>query len=163
VDVRSHLPCYNQQAPKANRAVIDLLARIGKQKGATPAQIALAWLLAQKLWIVPISGSRKLNCLDENIGAAAVELTPDDLGEIESAISRITVQVDRYPEELKKQCGRWVKRCILCLYLLKCDWVGTLIRALCLPAAALTLPVAAGEGNLLNINLSKIYCFSIVL
>ena len=79
--------------------VIDLLARIGEQKGATPAQIALAWLLAQKPWIVPIPGSRKLERLDENIGALAVELTPDDLREIESAISKITVQGDRYPEE----------------------------------------------------------------
>ena len=106
VDVRSRLPRYTQEARKANRVVVDLLARIGKQKGATPAQIALAWLLAQKPWIVPIPGSRKLERLDENIGAASVELTPDDLREIESAISKITVQGDRYPEELKKQWGR---------------------------------------------------------
>lgn len=106
VDVRSRLPRYTQEALKANRVVVDLLARIGEQKGATPAQIALAWLLAQKPWIVPIPGSRKLERLDENIGAAAVELTTDDLLEIESAISKITVQGDRYPEELKKQWGR---------------------------------------------------------
>ena len=106
VDVRSRLPRYTQEARKANRVVVDLLARIGEQKGATPAQIALAWLLAQKPWIVPIPGSRKLERLDENIGAVAVELTPDDLREIESAISKITVQGDRYPEELKKQWGR---------------------------------------------------------
>src|SRR5437763_14583511 len=79
VDIRSRLPRYTPEARKANRAVIDLLARIGEQKGATPAQIALAWLLAQKPWIVPIPGSRKLERLDENIGALAVELTPDDL------------------------------------------------------------------------------------
>jgi aryl-alcohol dehydrogenase-like predicted oxidoreductase len=105
VDVRSRLPRYTQEALKANRVVVDLLARIGEQKGATPAQIALAWLLAQKPWIVPIPGSRKLERLDENIGAAAVALTTEDLLEIESAISKITVQGDRYPEELKKQWG----------------------------------------------------------
>src|SRR3954466_4902663 len=76
VDIRSRLPRYTPEALKANRVVIDLLARIGEQKGATPAQIALAWLLAQKPWIVPIPGSRKLKRLDENIGALAVELTP---------------------------------------------------------------------------------------
>ena len=87
VDIRSRLPRYTPEARKANRAVIDLLARIGEQKGATPAQIALAWLLAQKPWIVPIPGSRKLERLEENIGALAIELKPDDLREIESAIS----------------------------------------------------------------------------
>jgi len=106
VDVRSRLPRYTPEAMKANRAVIDLLARIGEQKGATPAQIALAWLLAQKPWIVPIPGSRKLEHLDENIGSLAVELTPDDLLEIESAISKIKVQGDRYPKELQRQTGR---------------------------------------------------------
>ena len=106
VDVRSRLPRYTPEAMKANRAVIDLLAKIGEQKGATPAQIALAWLLAQKPWIVPIPGSRKLAHLDENIGALAVELTPDDLREIESAISKIKVQGDRYPKELQRQTGR---------------------------------------------------------
>jgi len=106
VDVRSRLPRYTPEARKANRVVIDLLTRIGEGKGATPAQIALAWLLAQKPWIVPIPGSRKLERLDENIGAVAVKLTPDDLGEIESAISQITVQGERYPEEIKKQWGR---------------------------------------------------------
>ena len=105
-DIRSRLPRFTPEARKANRVVIDLLARIGEQKGATPAQIALAWLLAQKPWIVPIPGSRKLERLDENIGALAVELTPDDLREIESAISKITVQGDRYPEDLKKMTGR---------------------------------------------------------
>jgi aryl-alcohol dehydrogenase-like predicted oxidoreductase len=106
VDIRSRLPRFTPEARKANRVVIDLLARIGEPKGATPAQIALAWLLAQKPWIVPIPGSRKLKHLDDNIGALAVELTPDDLRKINSAISQITVQGDRYPEELKKMTGR---------------------------------------------------------
>ena len=106
VDVRSRLPRYTPEARKANRVVIDLLARIGEQKGATPAQIALAWLLAQKPWIVPIPGSRKLERFEENIGAVNVELTPDDLREIESAASKITVQGARYPEELDKLTGR---------------------------------------------------------
>ena len=105
VDVRSRLPRYTPEALKANRVVIDLLARIGEQKGATPAQIALAWLLAQKPWIVPIPGSRKLERLEENIGAVTVELTPDDLQEIKSAISKITVQGDRYPEDLERMTG----------------------------------------------------------
>jgi len=105
-DLRSRSPRYTPEARKANRVVIDLLARIGEQKGATPAQIALAWLLAQKPWIVPIPGSRKLERLDENIAAVSVELTSDDLREIESAISKITVQGDRYPESLRKMTGR---------------------------------------------------------
>jgi aryl-alcohol dehydrogenase-like predicted oxidoreductase len=106
VEIRSRLPHYTPEARKANRVVIDLLARIGEQKEATPAQIALAWLLAQKPWIVPIPGSRKLERLDENIGAAAVELTSDDLREIESAASEITVQGARYPEHLEQMTGR---------------------------------------------------------
>jgi aryl-alcohol dehydrogenase-like predicted oxidoreductase len=105
-DIRSKSPRYTPEARKANRVVIDLLARIGEQKGATPAQIALAWLLAQKPWIVPIPGSRKLERLDENLGALAVELNPDDLREIESALSTMTIQGDRYPAELKKMAGR---------------------------------------------------------
>ncbi len=105
-DIRSKSPRYTPEARKANRVVIDLLARIGEQKEATPAQIALAWLLAQKPWIVPIPGSRKLERLDENIGALAVELKPHDLREIESAMSKITVQGDRYPENLKQMTGR---------------------------------------------------------
>ncbi len=105
VDIRSRLPRYTPEARKANRAVIDLLTRIGEQKGATPAQIALAWLLAQKPWIVPIPGSRKLERLDENIGALAVELQPDDLREINNAIATITVQGDRYPEQLERMTG----------------------------------------------------------
>jgi aryl-alcohol dehydrogenase-like predicted oxidoreductase len=106
VDIRSRLPRYTPEARKANRVVIDLLARIGEQKGATPAQIALAWLLAQKPWIVPIPGSRKLERLDENIGALAVELTSDDLREIESALSRITVHGARYPQDIERQTNR---------------------------------------------------------
>ncbi len=95
-DIRSRNPRFTPEAIKANRVVIDLLGRIAAQKRATPAQIALAWLLAQKPWIVPIPGSRKIERLDENIGAAAVELTSDDLGEIEKAMSQITVVGDRY-------------------------------------------------------------------
>ncbi len=102
VDVRSRLPRYTPEALKANRGVIDLLARIGEQKGATPAQIALAWLLAQKPWIVPIPGSRKIERLEENIGALAVTLSPDDLGEIQRAIDMLTIQGDRYPEHLER-------------------------------------------------------------
>jgi aryl-alcohol dehydrogenase-like predicted oxidoreductase len=95
-DIRSHNPRFTPEAIKANRAVIDLLEKIGAQKGATPAQIALAWLLAQKPWIVPIPGSRKLERLDENIAAASVTLTGDDLQNIENALSQITVIGDRY-------------------------------------------------------------------
>jgi len=95
-DIRSHNPRFTPEAIKANQAVIDLLARIGAQKQATPAQIALAWLLAQKPWIVPIPGSRKIERLEENIGAVQVNLSEDDLQEIDDAISNITVVGDRY-------------------------------------------------------------------
>jgi aryl-alcohol dehydrogenase-like predicted oxidoreductase len=105
-DFRSTLPRFTPEALKANQALIDLLASIGKRKNATPAQIALAWLLAQKPWIVPIPGTTKLQRLEENIGAASVELTPDDLGEIEVAASKITVQGARYPEKLEQMTGR---------------------------------------------------------
>ena len=105
-DFRSTLPRFTPEALKANQALIDLLGRIGKRKKATVAQIALAWLLAQKPWIVPIPGTTKLHRLDENIGAVAVELTPDDLREIDSAASKITVQGARYPEKLEKMTGR---------------------------------------------------------
>jgi aryl-alcohol dehydrogenase-like predicted oxidoreductase len=94
-DIRSRNPRFTAEAIRANRVVVDLLERIAMQKGATPAQIALAWLLAQKPWIVPIPGSRKLERLEENIGAVAVELTPDDLSDIENAMSQITVIGDR--------------------------------------------------------------------
>jgi aryl-alcohol dehydrogenase-like predicted oxidoreductase len=105
-DFRSTLPRFTPEALKANQALIDLLASIGERKKATPAQIALAWLLAQKPWIVPIPGTTKLHRLDENIGATSVELTPDDLRDIESAASQITVQGARYPERLEQMTGR---------------------------------------------------------
>ena len=95
-DIRSHNPRFTPEAIKANRVVIDLLERIAEQKGATPAQIALAWLLAQKPWILPIPGSRKLERLEENIGAVDIQLTSEDLREIEDAMSQITVVGDRY-------------------------------------------------------------------
>jgi len=95
-DIRSRNPRFTQDAIKANRVVVDLLERIGKEKGATPAQIALAWLLAQKPWIVPIPGTRKLERLDENIGAVEVALTPDDLVAIDDAMAEIKVVGDRY-------------------------------------------------------------------
>jgi aryl-alcohol dehydrogenase-like predicted oxidoreductase len=105
-DFRTTLPRFTPEARKANQALVDLLGKIGERKKATPAQIALAWLLAQKPWVVPIPGTTKLNRLDENIGAAAVELTPDDLRDIESAASKITVQGARYPEHLEQMTGR---------------------------------------------------------
>ncbi|HEX4053058.1 MAG TPA: aldo/keto reductase [Tepidisphaeraceae bacterium] len=105
-DFRSTLPRFTPEAMKANQALIDLLGSIAARKKATPAQIALAWLLAQKPWIVPIPGTTKLHRLDENIGAVAVELTPDDLREIDSAASKITVQGARYPEKLEQMTGR---------------------------------------------------------
>ena len=95
-DIRSRNPRFTPEAIKANRVVVDLLGKIAAQKGATPAQIALAWLLAQKPWIAPIPGSRKLERLEENVGATAVELTPNDLDEIKNAMSQITVIGDRY-------------------------------------------------------------------
>jgi aryl-alcohol dehydrogenase-like predicted oxidoreductase len=104
-DFRSTLPRFTPEARKANQAVVDLLTSIGKQKGATPAQVALAWLLAQKPWIVPIPGTTKLHRLDENIGALAVKLTADDLDQIEQAASKIKVEGDRYPEQLEKMTG----------------------------------------------------------
>jgi aryl-alcohol dehydrogenase-like predicted oxidoreductase len=105
-DFRSMLPRFTPEALKANQALIDLLSKIAQRKKATPAQIALAWLLAQKPWIVPIPGTTKLHRLDENIGAATVELTPEDLGEIDSAAAQITVQGARYPEKLEQMTGR---------------------------------------------------------
>jgi aryl-alcohol dehydrogenase-like predicted oxidoreductase len=105
-DFRSALPRFAPEALKANQALIDLLNRIAGQKKATPAQIALAWLLAQKPWIVPIPGTTKLHRLEENIGAAAIELTSGDLREIESAAAEIKVQGARYPESMEKITGR---------------------------------------------------------
>jgi aryl-alcohol dehydrogenase-like predicted oxidoreductase len=98
-DFRNTIPRFAQEARKANQALVDLLGQIAERKNATPAQIALAWLLAQKPWIVPIPGTKKLTRLDENIGAVSVELTPDDLREIESAAAAITIQGARYPKD----------------------------------------------------------------
>jgi aryl-alcohol dehydrogenase-like predicted oxidoreductase len=101
-DIRTTIPRFTPEARKANQALVDLLSRIADQKDATPAQIALAWLLAQRPWIVPIPGTRRLERLEENIGAAGIELTPDDLREIETASTEITVQGARYPESLER-------------------------------------------------------------
>ncbi len=105
-DFRNILPRFAPEARKANQALVELLGKIGERKKATPAQIALAWLLAQRPWIVPIPGTRKLERLEENLGAVAVELTSDDLREIDSAASKITVQGARYPEKLEQLTGR---------------------------------------------------------
>ena len=104
-DFRSTLPRFTPEARKANQALVDLIGAIAERKKATPAQIALAWVLAQKPWIVPIPGTTKLHRLDENIGALAIELSPADLREIEDAASKIPVQGDRYPEKLMKMVG----------------------------------------------------------
>jgi aryl-alcohol dehydrogenase-like predicted oxidoreductase len=105
-DFRNIVPRFTPEARKANQALVDLLRTIGEQKKATPAQIAIAWLLAQKPWIVPIPGTTKLGRLEENIAADSVELTPDDLRDIERAASQITVQGARYPERLERMTGR---------------------------------------------------------
>jgi aryl-alcohol dehydrogenase-like predicted oxidoreductase len=105
-DFRNTLPRFTPEARKANQALVDLLGQIAKRKNATPAQIALAWLLSQKPWIVPIPGTTKLNRLEENVGAVEIALTPDDLSEIESAASHIEVQGARYPEHLEQMTGR---------------------------------------------------------
>jgi aryl-alcohol dehydrogenase-like predicted oxidoreductase len=105
-DFRSIVPRFTPEARKANQSLVDLLARIAARKNTTPAQLALAWLLAQKPWIVPIPGTTKLQRLEENIGAAALKLTADDMREIESAASKITVQGDRYPEQLNRLVDR---------------------------------------------------------
>src|SRR5256714_13256117 len=104
-DFRNIVPRFTPEARKANQALVDLLRTIAKRKQATPAQIALAWLLAQKPWIVPIPGTTKLERLDENIGAVALRLTADDLREIERTASHITIQGARYPEQLEKRTG----------------------------------------------------------
>jgi aryl-alcohol dehydrogenase-like predicted oxidoreductase len=105
-DFRRTLPRFSPEAMQANQVLVELLNQIAKRKNATPAQIAIGWLLAQKPWIVPIPGTTKLHRLQENIGAVAIDLTPDDLGEIEEAASKITVQGARYPEKLQKMTGR---------------------------------------------------------
>jgi len=105
-DFRNVVPRFTPENRKANQAIVDLLSLIAQQKKATPAQIALAWLLAQKPWIVPIPGTTKIERLDENLGAASIELTPDDLAEINSAAAKITVRGARYPERLAQMTGR---------------------------------------------------------
>ena len=105
-DFRSTLPRFTSEAMRANQAMVDLLGRIAAQKNATPAQVALAWLLAQKPWIVPIPGTTRLERLDENIGAVALQLTADDLRDIDSAAARIKVEGARYPEKLEQLTGR---------------------------------------------------------
>ena len=105
-DFRNIVPRFTPENRKTNQALVDLIGKFAQQKKATPAQVALAWLLAQKPWIVPIPGTTKLHRLEENIGAAAVELTPDDLEQLETAASKIAVQGARYPEALQKLVGR---------------------------------------------------------
>jgi aryl-alcohol dehydrogenase-like predicted oxidoreductase len=105
-DFRNIVPRFTPEARKANQALVDLIGKVASRKSATPAQIALAWVLAQRPWIVPIPGTTKLHRLNENIGAVDVELTPDDLREIDSATSQITVQGARYPENLQRLVGR---------------------------------------------------------
>ena len=105
-DIRNVVPRFTAENRKANQALVDMLGRFAQQKKATPAQIALAWLLAQKPWIVPIPGTTKLHRLEENIGAVNVELSPDDLRELDTVASKIPVQGARYPEELQKLVGR---------------------------------------------------------
>ena len=104
-DFRNIVPRFSPEARKANQALVDLLGQVAKRKGATAAQIALAWLLAQKPWIVPIPGTTKLNRLEENLGAAGVELSAEDLRSIDDAASKIQVEGARYPEELEKRTG----------------------------------------------------------
>jgi aryl-alcohol dehydrogenase-like predicted oxidoreductase len=105
-DFRNVLPRFTAEARKANQALVDLLGRMAKRMKATPAQIALAWLLARKPWVVPIPGTRKLERLEENIAAAAVEMTAEDLADLESAAKKINLQGNRYPEHLEKMAGR---------------------------------------------------------
>ena len=105
-DFRNIVPRFTPENRKANQALVDLLTKVAERKKATPAQIALAWLLAQKPWIVPIPGTSKLQRLEENIGAVNIELSPDDLRELDIAASKIAVQGARYPEELQKLVGR---------------------------------------------------------
>ncbi len=105
-DFRNIVPRFTPEARKANQGLVDLLGQVAARKRATPAQIALAWLLAQKPWIVPIPGTTKLHRLEENIGAASIELATDDLREIDGALSGITVQGDRYPAHLQAMVGR---------------------------------------------------------
>jgi aryl-alcohol dehydrogenase-like predicted oxidoreductase len=104
-DFRSQLPRFTLEARAANQTLVDLLSAVAAQKGATPAQVALAWLLAQKPWIVPIPGTTKLHRLEENIGAAALQLSADDVRDIESAAAAITVEGARYPKAIERMAG----------------------------------------------------------
>ncbi len=104
-DIRSSIPRFTPEAMKANQALVDLLGRIAGKRGATPAQIALAWLLAQKPWMVPIPGTTKLHRLEENLGAVSLEFSAADLREIDDAAAKITVQGERYPEHIEKMTG----------------------------------------------------------
>ena len=101
-DLRSRIPRFKPEAIKANLALVELIKKTGEKYGATPAQIALAWLLAQKPWIVPIPGTRKISRLNENLGAVDIELSPDDLKEFEAALAKIEIQGERYPEDLTR-------------------------------------------------------------
>jgi aryl-alcohol dehydrogenase-like predicted oxidoreductase len=105
-DIRNTIPRFTPEARRANQALVDLLAAIARRKNATPAQVALAWLLAQQPWIVPIPGTTRLDRLEENIGAVDLELTPEDLREIDAAAANITVHGARYPEHLERMTGR---------------------------------------------------------
>jgi len=105
-DFRNRVPRFDPEARKANRSLVEVLAQIAERKGATPAQLAIAWLLAQRPWIVPIPGTTKPHRLEENLGAADIELTDEDLNEIESATSQIEVRGDRYPADLQARVGR---------------------------------------------------------
>lgn len=105
-DFRNKVPRFDSENRKANQALVDVVERFAKQKQATPAQVALAWVLAQRPWIVPIPGTTKLHRLRENLGSASLQLTAEDLRELESAASKITVQGARYPEHLQKLVGR---------------------------------------------------------
>jgi aryl-alcohol dehydrogenase-like predicted oxidoreductase len=105
-DFRNKVPRFDPENRKANQALVQMIEQFAKQKNATPAQVALAWVLAQKPWIVPIPGTTKLHRLRENIGAASLQLTPADLRELESAAGKISVQGARYPEHLQKLVGR---------------------------------------------------------
>jgi aryl-alcohol dehydrogenase-like predicted oxidoreductase len=105
-DFRNIVPRFSPENRKANQAVVELISKVAERKKTTPAQIALAWVLAQEPWIVPIPGTTKLHRLEENIAAAEIKLTPEDLSQIESAVSKIPVQGERYPEELEKRTGR---------------------------------------------------------
>jgi aryl-alcohol dehydrogenase-like predicted oxidoreductase len=105
-DFRAGLPRFTPEARKANKALVNLVTSIARRMNATPAQLALAWILARKPWIVPIPGTTKLARLEENLGAAALDLTPDDVAEIDETAARVPVEGERYPERLQRMVGR---------------------------------------------------------